>query len=198
MVVSTKALLGLLLSATLPGVAAAQVQQQSARVATRDPLDSMPIAYRERVLRVATGIVIASSVAQALNAPVEWERSAQGAAFRLGDQTGFLAIRSVAHLGLSRALPWKPAIAACPSGIIARSRCGVTQTLVVYNADGAARPDIARIGSLAIASLGSVLWRPERARRDDARVFVLSRVGSGLAFAAVRRAIGSRRKAVAD
>ena len=136
MVVSTKALLGPLLSATLPGVAAAQVQQQSAQVAPRDPLDSMPIAYRERVLRVATGIVIASSIAQALNAPVEWERSAQGAAFRLGDQAGFLAIRSVAHLGLSRALPWnnrRGAAGQCPRNT--RERTPDSGTTLAFGRD---------------------------------------------------------------
>lgn len=160
---------------------------------TRPAIAGSPTVSR-RLVRATAGVVIGASVAHLSNAPTVWTRSADGAARRLADQSGFVAIRSLSHAVIRGALSWEPTAEPCPSGVLARSRCAITQTLVVHNAAGDARPDVARIGSLAIASLGSLLWRPERSTSHAAGTYMLSRVGSGLAFAALRRGLASRRK----
>ena len=173
-----------LVSAATVSVAAAHAQQAPAQ------------QQHSRLLRASTGIVVAAAVAQAIRTPSAWPRTAEGAALRLADQSGFVAMRSLAHLGISRAVPWTGSAAPCPPGFGARTRCAIARTLVVHTTEGAPRPDVARLGSLTIASFGSLLWRPEREKRGDASVFVLSRVGSGLVFAALRRGLGGRRTAV--
>lgn len=142
-------------------------------------------------LRVGAGVVLAAAVAQVTNAPSAWSRTAGGAARRLADQSGFVALRSVSHSTLRRVVPWTASDTPCPAQVAMRAWCAVSQTLVVQNRAGALRPDVARIGSLAIASAGSVLWRPERASRGSATAFVLTRVGSGLLFAALRRGLSA-------
>lgn len=154
-------------------------------------------SYAE-LLRAGSGIAVTAAVAQAVRAPEAWPRTATGAGLRLADQSGFVAVRSLAHLGISRALPWNASTAPCPSGNGARTRCAITQTFVVHTADGAARPDVARIGSLAIASFGALLWRPERATRGEASALVLTRLGSGLVFAALRRGVRGRSSTVPE
>lgn len=175
-----------LVSAAAVSVAAGHAQQAPAQ----RPYSNL--------LRASSGIAAASVVAQAMRAPAEWPRTAKGAGLRLADQSGFVAVRSLAHLTISRALPWTASTARCPSGIGARTRCAITQTFVVHTADGAARPDVARIGSLTIASFGALLWRPERTTRGEASAFVLTRIGSGLVFAALRRGVSGRRIAVPE
>jgi hypothetical protein len=105
------------------------------------------------------------------------------------------AIRSLAYRGLTQTLAWHADTAPCPVGIVAVARCAVTQTVIARTTSGAARPDLARIGSLALAAGGSLLWRPDRLPARDAGVQVLARVGSGLAFAVVRRGIAASRRA---
>lgn len=152
-----------------------------------------------RILRVSAGVVLAATVAQVSNSPDAWPRTTEGFARRLADQSGFVAIRALSHQQLSRVIPWTASVEPCPTRIAARAWCAVTQTLVVHDRDGAPRPDVARVGSVAIASLGSLLWRPERASRGDAGVFVVSRVTSGLLVAALRRGLTTRRgKALPD
>jgi len=109
-----------------------------------------------------------------------------------------VAIRSIADHQLRRAVPWTAKVSPCPAGFAARTWCAATQTFVAYDRDGAPRPDVARVGSIAIASFGSLLWRPERASRGDAGLFVLSRLGSGLLVAVVRRGLGARRTPAPD
>ncbi len=173
------------ISATCVHVAAGQAQA---------PDDTVVRGGVPRIVRVGAGVVIAASVAQIANSPEAWSRTAEGFARRLADQSGFVAIRSLSYHQLSRAVPWTASVEPCPTSIAARTWCAVSQTLVVHDRDGAPRPDVARVGSLAIASLGSLLWRPERASRRDASVFVVSRVASGLLVAAVRRGLGARGK----
>jgi len=174
-------------SATCVHIAAAQAQ----------PTADTPIPGQgPAVVRMTASIVFATVVLQVSHSPDAWPRTAGGAARRLADQTGFVAIRSIADYQLRRAVPWTASVSPCPTRLAARTWCAVTQTLVAYNRDGAPRPDVARVGSVAVASFGSLLWRPERASRGDASVFMLSRVGSGLLVAVLRRGLGARGKAV--
>jgi len=185
----------------IPRITAAFVTAACVHVAAaraQAPADTAVAGAGSVALRMSAGIVFAAVVAQASNAPAAWPRTAGGAARRLADQSGFIAIRSMAHHQLRRAIPWTASVSPCPTGLTARTWCAVTQTLVAHDRDGASRPDVARVGSLAMASFGSLLWRPERASRGDASVFVLSRVGSGLLVAALRRGLGARGKAVPD
>jgi len=64
----------------------------------------------------------------------------------------------------------------------------------VYNQSGEGRPDVARIGGLTIASLGALMWRPEGASPREASTFVVTRVGSGLVVAAIRRGLSSKQR----
>ncbi len=189
------------LSSTIPRVAAAILSVTCVHVATAQsalPADTAVVGTGAVVLRTSAGIALAAAVAQVSNSPAAWPRTAEGAARRLADQAGFVTLRAVSHRGLSRAIQWTSSTAPCPTGLAGRSWCAVTQTLVAHDRDGAPRPDVARVGSLAIASFASLLWRPERASRGDASVFVLSRVGSGLLFAALRRGLGGRGQTVPE
>ena len=183
---------------TFPRVAAAVMSATCVHVAAaqvRPSADTAVAAAGPSLLRMSAGVVLGVTVAQVINAPEAWPRTAGGAARRLADQSGFVALRVASHRGLTRAVPWTASREPCPVGIAARTWCAVTHTLVVHDRHGAPRPDVARIGSLAIASFGSLLWRPERAARGDASLFVLSRVGSGLLIAAIRRGVGARGRA---
>jgi len=162
------------------------------------PLDTAVVEQRPSIVRMSAGVVFGAAVLQVTNTPDEWPQSAGGAARRLGDQVGFVAIRSIAHDQLRRAIPWAASVSRCPHKLATRTWCAVTRTFVAYNRDGAPRPDIARVGSIAMASVGSLLWRPERASRGTASVFVASRVGSGLLVAVLRRGLAARRNVVPD
>lgn len=145
------------------------------------------------LLRVVGGIGFAATVAQVSNAPEQWPQTTEGMLMRLADRSGVLAMQSLTYRAISRGLAWQPRAAPCPTGVLARARCAVATTLIVHNATGAPRPDLARIASLTLGSAGSLLWRPERRSGGDAAVFVLTRVGSGLAFATVRHALARAR-----
>jgi hypothetical protein len=184
------------ISATAVGTTMALCALTSAHTVRAQPLAAVvttPSPRHAPALRVTAGVLLGAAVAHAANAPDVWERTARGAAYRVGDQAGYLAARSAVHFGISRAISWRGSNAACAGAIVARARCGIAQTLVVQTEDGAPRPDIARLGGLIAASFTSLVWRPERARRSDASAFVLTRVGSGLAVAALRRAVSGRR-----
>ncbi len=162
------------------------------------PLDTAVVAQRPSIVRMSAGVVFGAAVLQVTNTPDEWPRTVGGAARRLGDQVGFVAIRSITYDQLRRAIPWTASETPCPHKLATRTWCAVTQTFVAYDRDGAPRPDVARVGSIAMASVGSLLWRPERAVRGTASVFVASRVGSGLLIAVLRRGLAARRNAVPD
>jgi len=162
------------------------------------PLDTTFVEQRPSLARMGAGVVFGTALLQVTKSPDEWPRTAGGAARRLGDQVGFVAIRSIAHDQLRRAIPWTASVSRCPHKLATRTWCAVTKTFVAYNRDGAPRPDIARVGSIAMASVGSLLWRPERASRGTASVFVASRVGSGLLVAVLRRGLAARRNVVPD
>jgi hypothetical protein len=143
--------------------------------------------------QIVAGIVIAAAVAQAADAPEPWPQTPEGLAFRLADQSGAMAIRTLSYHAISQRLAWRSNPASCPTGVLARAQCAMARTLIVRNTHGAPRPDLARIASLALGSAGSLLWRPERHSRDQAALFVLTRVGTGLAFTALRHAVARER-----
>jgi hypothetical protein len=149
---------------------------------------------QSQVLRVSGGIVLAASIGQVLQLPQDWAQTTGGFASRVADQSGMFAIRTLAHRGLRRVVPWHADTAPCPKGRIAVARCALTQTLVVRAASGAPRPDLARLGSLALASSAPLLWRPDRLSSREAAVAVLTRVGGGLVVGAARRAFEARRR----
>ena len=183
----------------IPRIVTALMTVTCVHVATgqaQPPGDTAVRGAGPRILRVGAGVVLAATVAQVSNAPDAWPRTATGFARRLADQSGFVTIRALAHQQLSRVVPWTASVEPCPTRIAARTWCAVTQTLVVHDRDGAPRPDVARVGGLAIASVVSLLWRPERASRGDASAFVVSRVASGLLVSAVRRGLVAQDKAV--
>jgi hypothetical protein len=145
------------------------------------------------LLRVASGIGVAAVVAQASNAPEQWPQTGAGLLQRLADQSGTVAIQALTYRAISQRLTWQPSHAPCPTGVLARPQCALARALIVRNSQGAPRPDLARITSLALGSAGSLLWRPERHSRETAALFVVTRVGSGLAFAALRHAVARTR-----
>ena len=145
------------------------------------------------LLRVVSGIGVAAAVAQASNAPEQWPQTAAGLFQRLADQSGAVAIQALTSRAVSQLLPWEPSHTACPPGVLTRTRCALSRTLVVRNTQGAPRPDIARLAGLTLGSAGALLWRPERHSGGDAALFVLTRVGSGLAFATLRHAVARGR-----
>jgi hypothetical protein len=145
------------------------------------------------LLRVASGIGIAAAVAQVSNAPEQWPQTGAGLLQRLADQSGAVAIQALTYHAISQRLAWQPSHSPCPPGVLARPQCALAKALIVRNPQGAPRPDLARITSLALGSAGSLLWRPERHSRDGAALFVLTRVGTGLAFAALRHAVARER-----
>jgi len=162
------------------------------------PLDTAVVKQHSSIARMVAGVVFGAALLQVTNSPDEWPRTAGGAGRRLGDQAGFVAIRSITHDQLRRAIPWTASVAPCPHTLLTRTWCAVTKTFVAYNREGAPRPDLARVGGIAMASVGSLLWRPERAARGTASVFVASRVGSGLLVAVLRRALEARRTVVPE
>lgn len=145
------------------------------------------------LLRVASGIGIAAAVAQVSTAPEQWPQTGAGLLQRLADQSGAVAIQALTYHAISQRIAWQPSHAPCPAGVLARPQCALARALIVRNPQGAPRPDLARITSLALGSAGSLLWRPERRSPETAALFVLTRVGSGLAFAAVRHAVARGR-----
>jgi hypothetical protein len=148
--------------------------------------------------RAGVGVALATAIAQASDTPNAWPQTLEGASWRLGDQAGFTIVRAASQTALDGAFGLTRATSPCPSAAWARTRCAVSQTFLARTRDGAARPDVARIGGLALAATGSLLWRPERATRAGAGTFVLSRVGSGLLVAAVRHGLNTRKTSSPD
>lgn len=146
--------------------------------------------------RMLSRIGVAAAVAQAGHAPEQWPQTTVGLVQRLADQSGAVVIQALTEHTISQRLAWQPSRVSCPTGVLARAQCAVSRTLVVHNTRGAPRPDVARIAGLALGSAGSLLWRPERRSGGDAARFVLTRVGSGLAFTALRHAVARRRPSV--
>ncbi len=159
-----------------------------------DPARSSHIEPMTPSLRhMVGGIGLAAAVAQVSHAPEQWPQTPAGLFQRLADRAGAVALQALTHHGISQRLAWQPSQTSCPTGVLARAQCAIATTLIVRNTHGAPRPDLARIAGLAVGSAGSLLWRPERRSRDDAALFVLTRVGSGLAFAALRQAVARGR-----
>ncbi len=152
-------------------------------------IDPMPPSR----LRVLSGIGAAAAVAQAIDSPEQWPRTTVGLLQRLADRSGAVAIQALTYHAVSQRLGWVPDQVSCPTGALARAQCAIASTLVVRNAHGAPRPDVARLAGLTLGSAASLLWRPERRSGGDAALFVLTRVGSGLAFTALRHAVARRR-----
>jgi hypothetical protein len=177
-----------------PATDGARVAPESITMPCPDAARSTQIApMSPSLLRVMSGIGVAAAVAQISHAPEQWPQTPAGLFQRLADRSGAVALQTLAHHGISQRLAWQPSHTTCPTGVLARAQCAIAATLVVRTAHGAPRPDLARIAGLALGSAGSLLWRPERRSRDDAALFVLTRVGSGLAFAALRNAVARER-----
>lgn len=148
------------------------------------------------LLRVVSRIGVAVALAHASNTPEQWPQTPVGLFQRIGDQSGAVAIQTLTYHAVSQRLAWQPSNAVCPTGVLARTQCAIARTLVVRNTRGAPRPDVARLASMTLGSAGALLWRPERRSSGDAAQFILTRVGSGLAFATLRHAVARGRPTV--
>jgi hypothetical protein len=145
-------------------------------------------ATRKRYLLMAAGAATAATFNQATAMPVQWKRTWHGYGARLADQTGFGVAEESLRLGLLAAMPWKGVAMECPSARRASGRgffprvgaagaCGIVNTLVVRNADGARRPNLPLIGAIMGASALSLTWRPERVDAGKGQMFVITRIG---------------------
>ncbi|HCT55703.1 MAG TPA: hypothetical protein DGD08_00675 [Gemmatimonas aurantiaca] len=150
--------------------------------------DSSSHATRNRYLLMAAGAVTAATFNQATAMPVQWKRTWYGYGARLADQAGFGVAEESLRLGLLAAMPWKGVAMECPSArrasghgflrrVGAAGTCGVVNTLVVRNAEGARRPNLPLIGAITGASALSLTWRPERVDAGKGQMFVLTRIG---------------------
>lgn len=137
---------------------------------------------------MAAGAVGASTFNQATAMPVQWKRTWYGYGSRLADQVGFAAVEESMRLGLLAAMPWKGVAMTCPGArrssghgffrrVGAAGTCGVVNTLVVRNADGARRPNLPLMGAIVGATALSLTWRPERVDAGKGQMFVVTRVG---------------------
>ncbi|MBL0939081.1 MAG: hypothetical protein IBJ03_09305 [Gemmatimonadaceae bacterium] len=146
-------------------------------------------ATRNHFLVIGAGALGAATFNQATAMPAKWKRTWAGYGARVGDQVGFAVVEESLRAGLGAVMPWTAPAMECRgarassgrgvwSRIGAATTCGIMNTLVVRNADGARRPNVPLLGAIVGASAVSLAWRPERADAAKGRSFVQTRISA--------------------
>lgn len=146
-------------------------------------------ATRNHYLVLGAGALGAATFNQATAMPAKWKRTWGGYGARVGDQVGFAVVEESLRAGLGAVMPWTEPAMECRGarasggrGVWSRigraTTCGIVNTLVVRNADGARRPNVPLLGAIAGASAVSLAWRPEREDAAKGRSFVLTRISA--------------------
>lgn len=133
---------------------------------------------------------------QTLGTPIAWKRTWGGYGSRVGDQLGFLAVRtSVRHL-VDRAVPWVDDRSPCitqPASLVretvSRAGCAIARTATLRTTRGDRRPNLPFLAGAAVGTVASLSWRPERQSAVSSRAFVLQRFATSFGATALVRMV---------
>ena len=137
---------------------------------------------------------------QTLGTPNAWKRTWGGYGARVGDQLGFLAVRtSVRHL-VDRAVPWVDDRSPCitrPVSLaretISRAGCAIARTSTLRSTAGDLRPNLPFLAGALVGTVTSLSWRPERQSAVTSRAFVLQRFATTYGATSLVRMVGEWR-----
>ncbi|QJR36602.1 hypothetical protein [Gemmatimonas groenlandica] len=120
---------------------------------------------------------------QTLGTPKAWPRTWGGYGSRLGDQLGFLAVKTTVRHVVDRAVPWVDDHSACitrPVSLaretLTRAGCAIVRTGTLRTDGGDMRPNLPFLTGAVVGTVTSLSWRPERQSAVSSRSFVLQRI----------------------
>lgn len=153
-------------------------------------VDSVTVTHEGGIAKhyalLAAGALGASTFNQAAAMPAKWKRTWAGYGARVADQVGFAASEELLRFALLRVVPAHGPAMRCNGARAGRPfwprvgralSCGVVNTLVVRETNGARRPNVPLLGAIVGASALSLTWRPERENASKGMAFVFTRIG---------------------
>lgn len=127
--------------------------------------------------------LLSAGWSQTLGTPKAWKRTWGGYGSRVGDQYGYLAVKTTVRHLVGRAVPWVDDQAACitqPVSLaretLTRAGCAIVRTGTLRTRSGDMRPNLPLLAGAAVGSAVSLSWRPERSSAVSSRSFILQRV----------------------
>ena len=137
---------------------------------------------------------------QTLGTPNAWKRTWGGYGSRVGDQLGFLAVRtSVRHL-VDRAVPWVDDRSPCITRhvslareSIGRAGCAIARTSTLRTTGGDLRPNLPFLAGALVGTVASLSWRLERQSAVSSRSYVLQRFATTYGATSLVRMVGDWR-----
>ncbi len=126
--------------------------------------------------------LLSAGWSQTLGTPEPWKRTWGGYGSRVGDQYGFLVVKTTVRHLVDRAVPWVDDRSPCgtrPVSLIRetvrRAGCAVARTSTLRTADGERRPNLPFFAGAVVGTVTSLSWRPERSSAVSSRAFVIQR-----------------------
>ena len=133
-------------------------------------------------MRVITPF-LSAGWSQSLGTPNAWERTWGGYGSRVGDQFGFLVVRESVRQLVDHAVPWVDDHSPCVAHPVSRARevvirtgCAIARTSTLRTTSGEVRPNLPFLTGIAVGSVTSLSWRPERHSASSSRAFVAQRL----------------------
>lgn len=165
---TTLAIFGLCAAARLDAQDTTRVERETATPTASPMLFVMPL--------------VSAGWSQTLGTPKAWKRTWGGYGARVGDQYGYLAVKTTVRHLVDRAVPWEDDHSACISRrvsfareTVTRAACAIVRTTTLQTARGDLRPNLPLLAGAAVGSAVSLSWRPERSSAVSSRSFVLQR-----------------------
>lgn len=171
-----------------------------AQAAHADSVDAHDSSTGSHYALLAVGALSAATFNQATAMPAKWKRTWRGYGARVGDQVGFAASEELLRFALLRVVPAHGPAMRCDGARAGRPfwprvgralSCGVVNTLVVRETNGARRPNVPLLGAIVGASALSLTWRPERENASKGMAFVFTRIGVVTGGTAMNGAYGA-------
>ncbi|WP_310571793.1 hypothetical protein [Gemmatimonas sp.] len=127
--------------------------------------------------------LLSAGWSQTLGTPKAWKRTWGGYGSRVGDQLGYLAVKTTVRHLVDRAVPWVDDHSVCitpPVSLaretLTRAGCAIVRTSTLRTAHGDVRPNLPFLAGAVIGTVTSLSWRPERQTAVSSRSFVLQRI----------------------
>lgn len=127
--------------------------------------------------------LLSAGWSQTLGTPKAWKRTWGGYGSRVGDQFGYLAVKTTVRHLVDRVVPWEDDQSACitePVSLtretLTRAGCAIVRTSTLRTASGEVRPNLPFMTGAVVGTVTSLSWRPERQSAVSSRSFVLQRL----------------------
>lgn len=157
--------------------AAARLDAQDTTAVTREP------GSRQTSPMLFVTPLLSAGWSQTLGTPKAWTRTWGGYGSRVGDQLGYLAVKTTVRHLVDRAVPWVDDRSPCLSHPVSLARetltragCAIVRTGTLRTGGGDLRPNLPFLTGAVVGTVTSLSWRPERKSAVSSRSFVLQRI----------------------